>query len=88
MVFTLRLQAAAGSDIRDAAESASRVSRQLGVLVVFDFNGVDVHVRLDDRAKDVVDAYHQAITGGRKWAFANLPHLRPVVESANRPEGT
>jgi hypothetical protein len=87
MVFSLHLTASAGTDIRDAAESAARVSRQLGVLVRFDFNGVEVHVRLDDRPQDVVAAYHAALNDGRKWCFANMPHLHPVVESAPRPEG-
>jgi sugar/nucleoside kinase (ribokinase family) len=87
VIFTLRLEASPGSDIRDAAESAARVSRQLGVLVTFDFNGVQVYVRLDDRPHDVVDAYHQALKDGSKWAFAKMPHLHPVVVPANPPEG-
>lgn len=87
MVFSLHLEASPGTDIRDAADSAARVSRQLGVLVRFDFNGVEVHVRLDDQPKDVVSAYHAALKDGRKWCFANMPHLHPAVESANRPEG-
>lgn len=39
--FTLKLEAGAGTAIDEACEEAQSIADKLGVLVAFDFNGVD-----------------------------------------------
>lgn len=39
--FTLKLEAGAGTSVTDASEEAQLLSDKLGVIVSFDFNGVD-----------------------------------------------
>jgi hypothetical protein len=39
--FTLKLEAGAGTSITEASEEAQSIADKLGVIVSFDFNGVD-----------------------------------------------
>lgn len=56
--FSLRLEAFAGSDISDCAREACRLADRLGVVVLFDFNGVECMACPGDEPAFLANAYH------------------------------
>ena len=72
--LSLRLEPWAGADIIDCAIQAIAIAGFLPVDVVFNFNGIEVHVFGDDTAADVAEGYRAALKNGKTFCFATARH--------------
>lgn len=59
--FQLKLEAFGGADISDCAREACRLAGRLGVVVMFDFNGVSCMACPGDDPTALANAFHKEL---------------------------
>jgi hypothetical protein len=65
--FTLNLEGMAGSSVEQCGDEALRIAKQLGVLVVYSFNGVKCNVYPHGSTEKLVVNWEKAMSAKDPW---------------------